>query len=175
MLSKPRRGSAGSKSRWLLTGVMLVLVTCAAAGCGSGGGSKTPRRPSYPPKSLASFQAFAATGDAARVDQVGTSSTGSRSCPETTIYVTVSQTLTGHALRADLSAFFVHSGLIKNQCPATVDAYYSRNQYQADKDTGYTAGSVALTGAAPQLNLMVSTGQVTSGTYHVTAQFSFSF
>jgi len=124
---------------------------------------------------LAAFQAFAATGDASKVHPVGTSSVGQRFCPETTIYVTVSPALSGRELEADLSAFFVHSGLINNQCPAFVYAYHSRSEYQADGDGGYTAGSVALTVSGSQSNLEVDTGDVTSGTYNIKSQFNFNF
>jgi hypothetical protein len=127
-----------------------------------------------PPTSLADFRAFAATGDASKVHPVGTSSEGQRSCPETTIYVTVSPALSGRTLEADLSAFFVHSGLINSPCPASVYAYYSRSEYQADSDGGYTAGSVALTGSEGQGNLAVDTGNLTSGTYNIKSQFNFN-
>lgn len=106
---------------------------------------------------------------------VGTNSTGQKSCPDTTIYVTVSPGLSGRALEADLSAFFEHSGLISNPCPASVYAYYSKSQYQADSDSGYTAGSLVLTASGAQSNLEVETGDVTSDTDKVTSRFNFNF
>lgn len=158
-----------------LTGMTFVVVAFAAVtGCGSGS-AKADTKFSFPPASLAAFRAFAATGDAAKVHPVGTSSQGQRSCPETTIYVTVSPALSGRTLEADLSAFFVHSGLINNQCPASIYAYYSRSEYQAYSDGGYTAGSVTLTMSAGQSNLAVETGDVTPGTYNIKSQFNFNF
>jgi hypothetical protein len=169
--------AAKSKLRWLLlTGMTFVIAALVAAvtGCGSGS-AKADTKFSFPPTSLADFRAFAATGDASKVHPVGTSSEGQRSCPETTIYVTVSPALSGRTLEADLSAFFVHSGLINSPCPASVYAYYSRSEYQADSDGGYTAGSVALTMSEGQGNLAVDTGNVTSGTYNIKSQFNFNF
>jgi hypothetical protein len=160
----------------LLPGSACVTFAIVAliAGCSSGG-AKAGAKASFPPKSLAAFKAFAATGNASNVHTVGTSSTGQKSCPDTTIYVTVSPGLGGRALEADLSAFFEHSGLINNPCPASVYAYYSKSQYQADSDSGYTAGSVVLTASATQSNLEVDTGNVTSDTNNVKSQFHFNF
>jgi hypothetical protein len=136
--------------------------------------STTAREPSFPPKTLAAFRAFAATGDASEVHQVGTSTEGLPSCPEPNIYVTVSPALTVREIEADLSAFFVQSGLLNNQCQAFVFAFHSRYDYQANINNGYTAGCVALTtnsGAGPQRNLEVDAGDV----YDFPAQFDFNF
>ena len=59
-------------------------------------------KPGFPPKTLADFRAFAATGDPSQVQQIATSTEGLPSCPEPNIYVTVSPGLTGKALEADL-------------------------------------------------------------------------
>jgi hypothetical protein len=132
------------------------------------------REPSFPPTTLAGFRAFAATGDASQVHQVATSSEGLPSCPEPNSYVTVSPALTGKALEADLSAFFVQSGFLSSQCQAFVFAYHSMSDYQANKDNGFTAGRVALTtnsGSSPQFNLEVDTGSATSEQ----TEFDFNF
>ena len=102
-------------------------------------------KPAFPPATLAAFRAFAATGDASQVRQVSTSSEGLPSCPTPTIYVAVSPALTGRALQADLSAFFVQHGLLGSQCQAFVFAYHSQAEYLAHQNDGYTAGRVALT------------------------------
>lgn len=131
-------------------------------------------KPSFPPKTLADFRAFAATGDARQVHQIGTGTDGLPSCPEPSIYVTVSRSLTGRALEADLSAFFVQSGLLGNQCQAFVFAFHSQSDYQENMNNGYTAGRVALTtnsGSGPRHNLEVDAGDV----YDFPAQFDFSF
>ena len=136
--------------------------------------STTARKPSFPPKTLAAFRAFAVTGDASEVHQVGSSTEGLPSCPEPAIYVTVSPGLTIRELEADLSAFFVQSGLLSNQCQAFVFAFHSRSDYQANVNNGYTAGRVALTtnsGPGPQRNLEVDAGDV----YNFPAQFDFNF
>jgi hypothetical protein len=166
-------GSAKSRPRRLLACATFVIAGLAAA-CSSGA-AKAGTKVSFPPKSLAAFKAFATTGNASNVQTIGTSSTGQKSCPDTTIYVTVGPGLGGRALEADLSAFFEHSGLINNPCPASVYAYYSKSQYQADGDSGYTAGSVVLTGSATQSNLEVDTGDVTSDTNNIKSQFTFNF
>jgi len=160
----------------LLTGVTFAVVALLAmvTGCSSGS-ARAGTKVSFPPKSLAAFQAFAATGNAGKVHPVGTNSAGRRSCPDTTIYVTVSPALSGRTLEADLSAFFVHSGLVNNECPASVYAYYSKSEYEADHDGGYTAGSVVLTASTSQSNLEVTTGDVTSGADSVKSQFNFNF
>jgi hypothetical protein len=166
-------GSAKSRPLRLLACVTFVIIALVA-GCSSGA-AKAGTKVSFPPRSLAAFKAFAATGNASNVQTVGTSSTGQKSCPDTTIYVTVSPGLSGRALEADLSAFFEHNGLINNPCPASVYAYYSQSQYQADSDGGYTAGSVVLSTSAAQSNLEVDTGNVTSDTNNVKSQFNFNF
>jgi hypothetical protein len=63
----------------------------------------------------------------------------------------------------------------KLSCPASDYAYYSKSQYQADSDGGYTAGSVVLSTSAAQSNLDVDTGNVTSDTNNVKSQFNFNF
>lgn len=135
--------------------------------------STTARKASFPPKTLADFRVFAATGDASEVHQVGTATDGLPSCPEPSIYVTVSPALTARELEADLSAFFVRSGLINSRCQAFVFAYHSRNDYKANMNNGYTAGRVALTNTGPglQRNLEVDAGDV----YDFPAQFDFNF
>ena len=136
--------------------------------------STTARRPSFPPKTLAAFRAFAATGDASEVHQVDSSTEGLPSCPEPAIYVTVSPGLTVRELEADLSAFFVQSGLVNNQCQAFVFAFHSRSDYQANVNNGYTAGRVAITtnsGPGLQHNLEVDAGDV----YNFPPQFDFNF
>ena len=136
--------------------------------------STTARKPGFPPKTLAAFRAFAATGDASEVHQVGTSSEGLPSCPEPNIYVTVNPALTVRELEADLSAFFVQSGLLNSQCQAFVFAFHSRNDYRANMNNGFTAGHVALTtntGSGSQRNLEVDAGDV----YDFPAQFDFNF
>ncbi len=161
---------------WLLASIMLLIVTLTIMVTSCSSTAKAGTKVSYPPKSLADFKAFADTGNAGKVQPVGTSSAGQRSCPDTTIFVTVTPGLSGRPLEADLSAFFVHSGLISNQCPASVYAYYSKSEYQADSaGGGYTAGSVALTVSGGQSNLAVDTGSVTSGTDDVKSQLNFSF
>jgi hypothetical protein len=136
--------------------------------------STTAHKPSFPPKTLAAFRAFAATGDASKVHQVGSGTEGLPSCPVPNIYVTVSPGLTTRELEADLSAFFVQSGLLNSQCQAFVFAFHSRSDYQANGNNGYTVGRVALTmnsGSGPQHNLEVDAGSV----YNFPEQFAFNF
>jgi hypothetical protein len=76
----------------------------------------TVRRSTFPPKTLATFRAFAATGDASQIHEIGHQEDGLASCPEPNIYVTVSRVITGRTLEADLSAFFMQNGLIGNRC-----------------------------------------------------------
>ena len=152
---------------------MVATLVVVAAGCSSGPASTT--KASFPPQNLTAFKALAGTGQPSQVQPVGTSSAGQRSCPDTTVFVTVPTGLTGRPLEADLSAFFVHSGFLGNQCPASVYAYYSKSQYQADGDLGFTAGSVVLTVSGPQSNLEVEAGVSTPGTDSVKSQFSFNF
>ena len=137
---------------------------------------KTAYKPRFPPKTLAGFRAFVATGDASQVHQVSSSNEGLQSCPERNIYVRINPALTGQTLEADLSAFFVQSGLINSQCQEFVFAYHSENDYQAHQTDGYTAGRVALTaGSGSQRNLEVDVGDVTSEVNNLQAQFSFNF
>jgi hypothetical protein len=84
--------------------------------------------------------------------------------------------ITGRVLEADLSAFFVRSGLLGNRCQAFVFAFHSRREYRAHLNDGYTAGRVALTtnSSGTVYNLEVDTGNAT----HVMTgkgQFNFSF
>jgi len=123
---------------------------------------------------LAAFRAFAATGDASQVQQVATASDGLPSCPQPSISVTVSPALTGKALEADLSSFFVQNGLLGNQCGAVVFAYHSMSDYQANKNNFFTAGRVILSnnsGSSPQFNLEVDTGSATNEA----TEFDFNF
>jgi hypothetical protein len=148
-----------------------VSATSAPATAAS---STTARKPSFPPRTLAAFRAFADSGDASEVHQVGSSTEGLPSCPVPNIYVTVSPGLTTRELEADLSAFFAQSGLLNNQCQAFVFAFHSRSDYQANSNNGYTAGRVALTmnsGSGPQHNLEVDAGDV----YDFPAQFDLNF
>lgn len=127
----------------------------------------------FPPKTLAEFRAFAATGDAGQVRQVAASNEGLPSCPEPNIYVTVSRRLAVRTLQADLSAFFLQRGLI-NYCGSAVFAFHSRRDYRAHIDNGYTAGSVILTmktGSGPKRNLEVNIGDV----YKFPVRFGFNF
>jgi hypothetical protein len=128
---------------------------------------------SFPPKTVAEFRAFAATGDASQVHEVGTASEGSPSCPTPNIYVTVSPTLTGRTLEADISAFFLQNGLLASQCQAFVFAYHSRSDYLANRNDGFTAGRVAVTNnyGSPQWNLEVDTGSAWSQQ----TQFDFNY
>lgn len=130
-------------------------------------------KPGFPPTTLAGFQSFAATGDASQVHQVASGSEGLPSCPEPNFDVTVSPSLTGRALEADLSAFFVQQGVLSSQCQAFVFAYHSESDYQAHKDDGFTAGRVALTttGTGSQMNIEVDTGSATN----TQAEFDFNF
>jgi hypothetical protein len=164
-----------------VAGVFVVIVIAAALGNGkpakpaanSATSSATAaasspavaRKPSFPPKTLAAFRAFAATGDASRVHQVATSNEGLPSCPKPNIYVAVSRGVTGKALEADLAAFFVQSGLVGNRCGAFVFAFHSKSDYEANQNDGFTVGRVALTtnsGGGPQRNLEVDAGDVTN-------------
>lgn len=131
----------------------------------------------FPPKSLAAFRAFAATGSASSVHQIAivTQDEGTPSCPSPNIYVTVSPALSGRTLEADLSAFFVQRGLLNGQCQAFVFAYHGQSDYRAHQNDGYTAGRVALTVSGSQRNLEVDTGEVTSETYNQQSEFDFNF
>jgi hypothetical protein len=138
--------------------------------------SVTAAKSSFPPKTIASFQAFAATGNARQVHQVAVSSEGLSSCPTRNIYVTVRPHLTGRELEADLSAYFLQSGVIGSQCQAFIFAFRSRSDYQTHKNDGYTVGRVALTNdSGSQRDLEVDTGEVTSEAYNPRTQFNFKF
>ncbi len=182
----PRQRKTRRTLNSIALAVIAVCVIVIVAVVLSGGGSsnkptaQTPTataphpavasKPGFPPKTLAAFRAFAATGDASQVHRVATSSDGLPSCPEPSIYVTVSRALTGRALEADLSAFFVQNGLINSHCQAFVFAYHSRRDYRAHRDDGYTAGRVALTtnaASGPKYNLEVDAGDV----YNFPAEF----
>ena len=138
--------------------------------------SVTPAKSSFPPKTIASLHAFAATGNARQVHQVAASSEGLSSCPTRNIYVTVRPHLTSRKLEVDLSAYFLQSGLIGSQCQAFIFAFRSRSDYQAHKNDGYTVGRVAFTNdSGSQRDLEVDTGEVTSEAYNPRTQFSFKF
>lgn len=132
-------------------------------------------KPAFPPSSLAAFQAFAATGDASEVTQVGFVSNGLPSCPEPTYYVTIPSSLGVRAVEADLSAFFVRkNGFASNACGgAVVFAYHSLSDYNANKGNGFTAGRVivATNSPGPPYNLEVDGGSDLSPT----GSFNFNF
>jgi hypothetical protein len=161
-----------------------AAAAIALAGCGSlassspsataSAGRAATAKPAFPPATPAAFQSFAATGDASQVHEVASAGEGLPSCPQTNRYVTVSPGVTGRALEADLSAYFVQEGLLGNQCGAVVFAYHSLSDYQANKDNGFTAGRVILSdnsGPGPQQNLEVDDGSATS----TQAEFAFNF
>jgi hypothetical protein len=173
-----------------VAGVFVVIVIAAALGNGkptkpaaspatssatvAASSPAVTRKPSFPPKTLAAFRAFAATGNASKVHEVASVGEGLPSCPQPTRYVTVSPAVTGRALEADLSAYYVQNGLLSNQCGAAVFAYHSMSDYQANKDNGFTAGRVILSknsGSSPQFNLEVDTGSATN----TLATFNFNF
>lgn len=156
--SRPEPGRAASTA-----GVTIRKLASTPPADAASPRSTTPGKPAFPPKNLASFRAFAATGDPAQVRQIGTSSEGLPSCPTRNIYVTVSPRLRGRMLEADLSAFFLRSGLIGSQCQAFVFAFHGQHDYRAHQNDGYTSGHVALTNnRGSQRNLEVDTGEVTS-------------
>ena len=131
--------------------------------------------PVFPPASLAAFKAFAATGDASEVTQVGFVSNGLPSCPEPTYYVTIPSSLGVRAVEADLSAFFVQkNGFASNACGgAVVFGYHSLSDYNANKGNGFTAGRVIVTtnSPGPPYNLEVDAGADLSPA----GSFSFNF
>jgi hypothetical protein len=165
-----------------------VIMVLAVAGCASHASpvpsafstvaaSSVAQKPVFPPKTMADFRAFAATGDASQVHQLVTITQGSGSCPSRNVYVMVSRKLVGRALEADLSAFFVQAGLVGGQCQAFIFAYHSRSDYRSHLNDGFTAGRVALTnsGSGSQRNLEVDTGEVTAENYDQQSEFDFSF
>lgn len=162
---------------------VLAIVGCAShaspvpSASSAVAASPVAQKPVFPPKTMADFRAFAATGDASQVHQLTTSTQGSGSCPSRNVYVMVSQKLAGRALEADLSAFFVQTGLVSGQCQAFVFADHSRSDYRSHLNDGFTAGRVALTnsGSGSQRNLEVDTGEVTAENYDQQSEFDFSF
>ncbi len=132
-------------------------------------------KPAFPPSSLAAFRAFAATGDASEVTQVGFVSNGLPSCPEPTYYVTIPSSLGVRAVEADLSAFFVQkNGFASNACGgAVVFAYHSLSDYNANKGNFFTAGRVIVgtNSPGPPYNLEVDAGSDLSPT----GSFNFNF
>ena len=189
---KPQQGKPGNP----LLGFAIILAVLGLAVWGlvsvfGGNGGSTPpaaasaatvsashaavaAKPGFPPTTLAGFQSFAATGDASQLHEVASVSEGLPSCPQPNRIVTASPEVTGRALEADLSAYFVQNGLLSNQCGAVVFAYHSMSDYQANKDNGFTAGRVILSnngGSDPQLNLEVDAGSATN----MQAEFDFDF
>jgi len=164
---------------------MIAILTAAVAGCGSdsiSGPSLLPvasspaaassiAKSSFPPKTLAAFLAFAATGDASQVTQVASTTVGLATCPQPSVDVIVSSGLSDRMLAADLSAFFVQEGFTNNQCGAVVFAYHSESDYQANQNNGFTAGRVITTANGSQLNLEVDTGAATAEQ----SEFDFNF
>lgn len=135
---------------------------------------ETAHKLRFPPRTLAQFRAFAATGNASQVHQVATNNEGLPSCPQPNIDVTVSRRLAVRMLEADLSAFFVQSGLISNSCGAVVFAFHSLHDYRANMDNGYTVGRVIITtntGSSQQRNLEVDVGDV----YNSPVEFAFNY
>jgi hypothetical protein len=84
--------------------------------------------------------------------------------------------LTGRNLEAELSAFFLQSGLIGGQSQAFILAFQNRSDYQAHKDDGYPVGRVDLTNdSSSQRDVEVDAGEVTSETYNPRTHFNFKF
>jgi hypothetical protein len=154
----------------------------ASASASHGASGKTAtvvrQKPGFPPKTLSAFRAFAATGDASQIHEVKYQETGLPSCPEPQYIVAVSRAITGRALEADLSAFFMQHGLISDHCQAFVFAFHSRRDYKAHTDDGYTVGRVALTtnsASGSSLNLEVDVGNITRAPIDMKTQFDFNF
>ena len=137
--------------------------------------AKAAGKPAFPPRTLASFREFAATGSASQVHELNRIERGLPSCPTPNIDVTVSPGLIGRPLEADLSAFFLKSGLLGSQCQAFLFAYHNRRDYQMHQNNGYTVGRVALTNNYRSRNLEVDTGVVTSSVFDPHTQFDFNF
>lgn len=150
-------------------GLGATALAIVIAGCSSSASTQAPasqasaKAPapvaaSFPPASLAAFRAFAATGDAAQVTQVGFTNEGLASCPDPTYNVTIPRSLGVRAVEADLSAFLVQAGLLGNQCQPVVFAFYSKAQ--ANAGNGYTAGRIIITtnSPGPPWNLEVDAG-----------------
>ncbi len=163
-------------------GLAAIAPAIAIAGCRSNASTQAPApqasvktsapiAAAFPPASLAAFRAFAATGDAAQVTQVGFTNEGLPSCPDPTYYVTIPQSQGLRAVEADHSAFFVQAGLLGNQCGPVVFAYHSKAQ--ADAGNGYTAGRVIITtnSPGPPWNLEVDAG----GDVSPAGSFNFNF
>jgi hypothetical protein len=171
-----------------LVGGLVLIIVIASVASSRNGVTKAPAphasattapaaatTPAFPPASLAAFKAFAATGDASEITQVGFVSNGLPSCPEPTYYVTIPSSLGVRAVEADLSAFFVQkNGFASNACGgAVVFAYHSLSDYNANKGNVFTAGRVIVTknSPGPPYNLEVDAGADLSPT----GSFSFNF
>jgi hypothetical protein len=171
-----------------LVGGLVLIIIIASVASSHNGVTKAPAphasattapaaatSPAFPPASLAAFKAFAATGDASEITQVGFVSNGLPSCPEPTYYVTIPSSLGVRAVEADLSAFFVQkNGFASNACGgAVVFAYHSLSDYNANKGNLFTAGRVIVTtnSPGPPYNLEVDAGPDLSPT----GSFSFNF
>jgi hypothetical protein len=175
----PNAGSSGNHAASAPTPTATQTPSASPSHRASGKTATVVRRtPGFPPKTLNAFRSFAATGDASPVHQIGQAQEGSSSCPEPNIYVTVSRAITGRALEADLSAFFMEKSLISDHCQAFVFAFYGRHDYRVHRNDGYTVGRVALTsnasGSQPY-NLEVDTGEATSEAVNMKTQFDFNF
>jgi hypothetical protein len=193
--SGPHRGHRPPRKRYRvrntilgLVGGLVLISVIASVASSHNGVTKAPAphasattapaaatSPAFPPASLAAFKAFAATGDASEITQVGFVSNGLPSCPEPTYYVTIPSSLGVRAVEADLSAFFVQkNGFASNACGgAVVFAYHSLSDYNANKSNVFTAGRVIVTknSPGPPYNLEVDAGADLSPT----GSFSFNF
>ena len=186
--SRPKKGHRVRNTILGLVGGLVLIIVIASVASSHNGVTKAPAphasattapaaatSPAFPPASLAAFKAFAATGDASEITQVGFVSNGLPSCPEPTYYVTIPSSLGVRAVEADLSAFFVEkNGFASNACGgAVVFAYHSLSDYNANKGNGFTAGRVIVTtnSSGPPYNLEVDAGADLSPT----GSFSFNF
>jgi hypothetical protein len=171
-----------------IVGAIVLIIIIASVASSHNGVTKAPAphasattapaaatSRAFPPASLAAFKAFAATGDASEITQVGFVSNGLPSCPEPTYYVTIPSSLGVRAVEADLSAFFVQkNGFASNACGgAVVFAYHSLSDYNANKGNVFTAGRVIVTtnSPGPPYNLEVDAGADLSPT----GSFNFNF